>query len=89
MTFPLGFLDISLALAIAAIILLITSQMLSPRYGKINIHIDRKKLKNVAFAVTILFLATIARELGVPPICWRVHPNTGINFKSRIINTCF
>jgi len=60
MTFPLGLLDISLWLAIAAIMLLITSQMLSPRYNKINILIDRKKLKNVAYAVSILFLATIA-----------------------------
>jgi len=60
MTFPLGLLDISLWLAIAAIMLLITSQMLSPRYSKINILIDRKKLKNVAYAVSILFLATIA-----------------------------
>jgi hypothetical protein len=60
MTFPLGLLDISLWLAIAAIILLITSQMLSPRYSKINILIDRKKLKNVAYAVSFLFLATMA-----------------------------
>jgi hypothetical protein len=66
MTFPLGFLDINLWLAIAAMILLVTSQMLSPHYGKINIYIDRKKLKNVAFAVSILFLATVAmRIIGI------------------------
>jgi len=63
MTFPLGFLDISLWLAIAAMILLVTSQMLSPHYGKINIQIDRKKLKNVAFAISILFLATMAMRI--------------------------
>jgi len=33
--------------------------MISPRYGKINIRIDRKKLKNATFAVSILFLATV------------------------------
>lgn len=59
MFFPLGFWDISLWLAITAIILLITSEMLSPRYGKINILIDNKKLENAAFAVSILFLATV------------------------------
>ena len=60
MSFPLTFWDISLWLAITAIILLITTEMLSPHYGKINIHINRKKLKNAAFAVSILFLATVA-----------------------------
>jgi len=58
MSFPLSW-DLSLWLAITAIILLITSEMLSPSYGKINIHINKKKLKNVAFAVSILFLATV------------------------------
>jgi len=60
MSFPLGFWDISLWLAITAIILLITSEMLSPQYGKINIHINRKRLRNVTLVVSILFLATVA-----------------------------
>jgi len=60
MTFPLTFWDISLWLAITAIILLITSEMLSPYYGKINTRINRKRLRNVAFAVSILFLAIVA-----------------------------
>ena len=60
MSFPLTFWDISLLLAITAIILLITSEMLSPYHGKINIRVNRKKLKNAAFAVSILFLATVA-----------------------------
>jgi hypothetical protein len=60
MTFPLGLWDISLWLAITAVILLITSEMLSPRYGKINIRIDRKRLRTAALAVSILFLTTVA-----------------------------
>ena len=60
MIFPLSFWDISLWLAITAIILLITSEMLSPRYGKINIHINKKRLRNAALAVSILFLITVA-----------------------------
>ena len=60
MAFPLSFWDISLWLAITAIILLITSEMLSPQYGKINIQINKKKLRNAALAVSILFLITVA-----------------------------
>jgi hypothetical protein len=63
MTFPLGLWDISLWLAITAVILLITSEMLSPHYGRINMRIDRKKLKNAALTVSILFLITVAVKI--------------------------
>jgi hypothetical protein len=59
MPFPLGLWDISLWLAITAIILLITSELLSPYYGRINIGINRKRLRNAALAVSIIFLATL------------------------------
>jgi len=59
MDFPLGFWDISLWLAITAIILLITSELMLPYYGKINILINKKRLKNTALTVSILFLATV------------------------------
>jgi len=59
MSFPLSFWDISLWLAITAVILLITSELLSPYYGKTDIRISKKILRNVAFGVSILFLATI------------------------------
>jgi hypothetical protein len=60
LTFPLGFWDINLLLAVTAIILLITSEMLSSQYGKTNILINRKKLKNTAITVSTLFLISIA-----------------------------
>jgi hypothetical protein len=60
MMFPLDFWDISLLLAITAIILLITSEMLSSYYGKVNILINKKKLKNIAIITSILFLTTVA-----------------------------
>jgi hypothetical protein len=63
MTFPLGLWDISLWLAISAVILLITSEMLSPHYGKVNMRIDRKRLKNAALTVSILFLITVAIKI--------------------------
>jgi hypothetical protein len=63
MTFPLGLWDISLWLAITAIIVLITSEMLSPHYGKVNIRINRKRLQNAALAVSMLFLITVAIKI--------------------------
>jgi hypothetical protein len=60
MVFPLSFWGISLWLATTAIILLITSELISPYYGKTNLLINRRKLRNVALAVSILFLMTVA-----------------------------
>lgn len=59
MGFPLGFWDISLLTAITAIILLITSEMLSPYYGKVNVPINKKRLKHVSIGFSIIFLATV------------------------------
>ena len=60
MDFPLSFWDISLWLAVTAIILLITSELISPYYGKTNLLINKKRLRNVALAVSALFLLTVA-----------------------------
>lgn len=64
MMFPLDFWDISLILAITAIILLITSEMLSPYYGKVNILVNKEKLKNAAITFSIIFLATVAIRMA-------------------------
>ena len=64
MMFPLDFWDISLLLAIIAIILLITSEMLSSYYGKVNILINKKKLKNTAITISTLFLITVAIRIA-------------------------
>jgi hypothetical protein len=60
MDFPLSFWDISLWLAITAIILLITSELISPYYGKTNLLINKKRLRNVVIIVSTLFLITVA-----------------------------
>jgi hypothetical protein len=59
MRFPLNFWDISLWLAITAIILLITAELTSPYYGQTNLLINKKKLKNTALIIGILFLITV------------------------------
>jgi hypothetical protein len=60
MQFPLSLWDISLWLAITAIILLIASEILSSSHSKTNIFINKKRLRNVAFVFSILFLITVA-----------------------------
>ena len=61
--FPLGIWDISLLLAVTAIILLITSELLSPYYGKVNLKINKTRLRNSALATSILFLVTVALRI--------------------------
>ena len=60
MAFPLGFWDLSLWTAIIAIILLATSELLSPYYGRTQVMIDRKRLRIVALILALIFLATVA-----------------------------
>jgi len=58
--FPLSFWDISLWLAFIAIILLVTTELVSPYYGKTKLLINKKKLKNTALAISTLFLISAA-----------------------------
>ncbi len=60
MQFPLTFNDISLWLAITSIILLITSELLSPHYGRTNLLINKKLLRNTALTLGTIFLLTVA-----------------------------
>jgi hypothetical protein len=61
---PIGFWDISLLLATTAIILLITSELLSSYYGKVNILINKKRLRNTAITFSTLFLITVAIRIA-------------------------
>lgn len=60
MQIPLNFLDVSLALAVTAIVLLVTAELSSPYYGQTNLNINKRKLKNAALIFGLLFLATVA-----------------------------
>ena len=64
--FPLNLWDIGLLLATTALILLITSELLSPYSRKVNIPINKKRLRNTAITFSILFLMTVAiRVAGI------------------------
>lgn len=60
MQIPLTFWDISLWLAVTAIILLVTAELVSPYYGQKNLLINKKKLQRAALTTGILFLITVA-----------------------------
>ena len=55
--------DLSLFTAVVAIILLITSELLSPHYARTGIVIHRKRLRMVALIVAIIFLSTVAYRM--------------------------
>ena len=63
MQFPLSFSDITLWLAITAIILLATSELISPYYGKTNLLIDKNRLRLAALGVGIVFIASILMQI--------------------------
>lgn len=63
-TFPLSLWDASLVLAVTAIVILITSEILSPYYGASNLKINKKRLKNAALATSLIFLVTVAIRIG-------------------------
>ena len=60
MQFSLGFYDISLWLAITAIILLATSELISPHYGQTSLIIEKGRLRRAALILCVLFLAIFA-----------------------------
>jgi hypothetical protein len=57
-------LDISLPLCVflaaIATMLVVTYQMLSSHYGKVNILISKKRLRNVTIIVVVAFIITMA-----------------------------
>jgi hypothetical protein len=55
MSFP-SFFDIILWLASTSIILLITTELVPPHYSKINLLINKSRLRTVALAIGVLFI---------------------------------
>jgi hypothetical protein len=59
MRFPLSFWDISLWLAITAVILLATSELISPYYGQTSLIIEKGRLRRAAVLLGLLFVLTV------------------------------
>jgi hypothetical protein len=64
LVFPLSLWDVSLVLAVTAIVLLVTSEILSPYYGAANLKINKKRLRNSAITTSIMFLVTVAIRIA-------------------------
>lgn len=66
MVFPLNLAEINLLLAVVSIVLLVTSELLSPYYGAENLKINRKRLRNTSIVMSTSFLVTMAiRVVGI------------------------
>ena len=67
MHFPLSMSDISLWLAVSAIMLLITSELITSSTGTLgNIALDKKRLRLVALALGIGFMITVVMRIFYP-----------------------
>ena len=67
MQFPLTMSDISLWLAVTAIILLITSELLFTSTGTLgNIVINKKRIRLIALGLGLAFLATVVMRVYQP-----------------------
>jgi hypothetical protein len=60
MQIPIDFWNVSLWLAVTAIILLITTQLVSAYDGPASLRIEKRRLRNAALTIGLLFLATVA-----------------------------
>lgn len=56
---PLNFTDISILLAVGAIVLLVTAQLTSPSYGHNNLTVKNRKIRNAALVSIALFSFTV------------------------------
>ena len=67
MIFPLSMSDLSLWLAVTAIILLVTSELLFSSTGYIgSIVIDKKRIRLIALGLGLAFLATVIMRVFKP-----------------------
>jgi hypothetical protein len=64
MQLPLSFFDITLWLAITALILLVTAELISPYYGRLNLLIEKNRLRLASILVGIAFILSIILNLG-------------------------
>lgn len=67
MRFPLSISDVGLWLAVTAIILLVTSELLSSSTGRLgNVAVEKKRLRIAALALGLGFMATVVMRVFQP-----------------------
>lgn len=55
--------DLSILFAVTAIVLLVTSELISPYNRRITILLNRKRLRRVAIMFSIFFLVTVGMKV--------------------------
>jgi hypothetical protein len=63
MIFPLSLSDMNILFGVVALLLLVTSTLVSSYHGKVRILVNKKRLSGVAAVVAILFLVTVAIKI--------------------------
>jgi hypothetical protein len=56
MNIPISINDLIIFMALVSVILLITSELLNPRYGYSNFVIKKKEIGKIAIVTSVLFL---------------------------------
>jgi hypothetical protein len=62
-TFPLSLADVTLWLGVTAILLFVTSELLSAYYGRVSILIETRRLRQMALFFGVLFLVDALIEV--------------------------
>jgi hypothetical protein len=62
---PIDYDAMCLLVAVNAIALLMTYELSLPYYSKMTLAIDKRKLRNVGLAATVLFLITIVIRIVI------------------------
>ena len=68
MIFPIDLGELSVLFAVIAFILLITSELISPYHPRINLVLDRKRLRSIAILFSALFI--LAASMRALELLW-------------------
>ena len=63
MIFALDLAELSMLLAVTAIVLLVTLELISPYNRRISIFVSRKRLRRAAIVFSVFFLATVGLKI--------------------------
>lgn len=63
MIFPLDLVELSMLYAVIAVILLVTSELLSLYNRRINLPVNKKRLRLVAIVFSVLFILTLGMRI--------------------------
>jgi uncharacterized membrane protein len=61
--FPLNLDELSILIAVTAIVLLVTSELISPYHRRVRIYLSRKRLRQAAVVFSIAFLVIVGVKI--------------------------